>query len=302
MRRSYDRFTALPAASGTVGTHLLSGGGSGRWQFWTAAYHEFLDHPLLGGGAGSYEAWWARHASFPYFVRDAHSLVAETLAELGVVGVAILAGLLASTVAIGIVRLRRATDGERAPIAALLGSLAVYAVGASIDWMWEMTVVSGVAAAMLGLLAGSASTAAVEPLARPARIALRLTAVAALVIVAMQLVVLVADAEVSASRADVRSGRLGTARSAALVATRVVPWAASPYLQLALVEENRGDFHAAVRAIGKAVSRAPGNWRLWLVKARIENGLGDYGAGAASLARARVLNPRGLLPPAGSSA
>jgi tetratricopeptide (TPR) repeat protein len=128
------------------------------------------------------------------------------------------------------------------------------------------------------------------------------TAVAALAIVATQLVVLVADAEVAASRADVRSGRLGAARSDALVATRVVPWAASPYLQLALVEENRGDFQGAGRAIGKAVSRAPGDWRLWLVKARIENGLGDYGAGAASLARARVLNPRGLLPPAGFSA
>jgi O-Antigen ligase len=302
VRRSYDSFTALPAPSGTVGTHLLSGGGSGRWQFWTAAFHEFVDHPLLGGGAGSYEAWWARRASFPYFVRDAHSLVAETLAELGVVGVAILAGLLGSTVAIGIARLRRATAGERAPIAALLGSLAVYAVGASIDWMWEMTAVSGVAVAMLGLLAGPASTAAVEPPAGSTRIAVRLTAVAALAIVATQLVVLVADAEVAASRADVRSGRLGAARSAAHVATTVAPWAASPYLQLALVDENRGDFQAAGRAIGKAVSRAPGDWRLWLVKARIENGVGDYGAGAASLARARVLNPRGVLPPAGSSA
>jgi hypothetical protein len=299
--RSYGSFTALPAASGTVGTHLLSGGGSGRWQFWTAAFHEFRRHPLLGGGAGSYEAWWARDASFRYFVRDAHSLVAETLAELGLVGIAILAGLVGSTAAIGIRRLRAAA-GERAPVAGLLGSLTAYAVGASIDWMWEVTAVSGVAAALLGLLTGPASTSVREGPARPARLAFRLAGVAALAIVAAQLVVLVADVEVGASRADARSGRLGAARSAALLGTRVVPWAASPYLQLALVEESRGDLAAAARAIGKAISRDPDDWRLWLVEARLDNGLGDYGSGAASLARARVLNPRGLLAPAGSSA
>jgi hypothetical protein len=299
--RSYHTFTALPPlAGGSAAQPLLRGGGSGRWQFWTAAFDEFRDHPLLGGGAGSYEAWWARHASFSYFVRDAHSLVVQTLAELGIVGLAILTALLGSTIAIGIRRLRRAAVGERGPIAALLGSLAVYSVGASIDWMWELTVVSAVAAILLGLLAGPATTEAGER-ASSMRVPLRFAAIGALVLVAAELVVLVADAEVGESRADVASGRLGSARSAALVGTRIVPWAASPYLQLALVDENRGDFAAARRAIGSAVSRSPDDWRLWLVEARIQNGLGDYAGGAASLARARILNPRGLAPPAGGS-
>ena len=39
--------------------------------------------PVAGDGAGSYESWWAEHASFTYFVRDAHSLYLEALGELG---------------------------------------------------------------------------------------------------------------------------------------------------------------------------------------------------------------------------
>ena len=42
-------------------------------------------------GAGSYQSWWSEHASLPLFVRDAHSLWLETLAELGVVGLLLLA-------------------------------------------------------------------------------------------------------------------------------------------------------------------------------------------------------------------
>jgi O-antigen ligase len=299
--RSYASFTALPAATGTVGTHLLSGGGSGRWQFWTAALDEFRRHPLLGGGAGSYEAWWTRHASFQYYVRDAHSLVVETLAELGVVGIALLAGLLVSAVAIGVGRLRSTAGAERAAIAGLLGSLAVYAVGAAVDWMWEVTAVSAVAAVALGLLAGPAAMSdQTESSISPRRV-FRLAAALALALVAAQLVVLVTDVEVGASRADVRAGRFGAARSAALVGTRIAPWAASPYVQLALVDESRGDFTGAGRAIGKATARSPGDWRLWVVRARIEDDLGNFASEAASLARARVLNPRGLRPPSSVS-
>jgi O-antigen ligase len=295
--RSYASFTALPPVTGTVvGTHLLSGGGSGRWQFWTAALDEFRRHPLLGGGAGSFEAWWTRHASFRYYVRDAHSLVVETLSELGVVGIALLASLLVSTVSIGVGRLRSAAAAERAPIAGLLGSLTVYAVGAAVDWMWEVTAVSAVAAVALGLLAGPATMSDQPGPSASTRRASRLASVLAFALVAAQLVVLVADVEVGASRADVRAGRLGAAKSAALVGTRITPWAASPYVQLALVDESRGDFMGAGRAIRNATSRSPGDWRLWLVRARIEDDLGNFASEAASRARARALNPRGLRP------
>ena len=88
-----DAFKAPPAGAtdpGFIRSHLLSGGGSGRWQFWSAAVDQFQAHPVAGGGAGSYEAWWAEHGSLAYFVRNAHSLWLETLGELGLAGAVLL--------------------------------------------------------------------------------------------------------------------------------------------------------------------------------------------------------------------
>ena len=82
---------AVTPSGDFVRSHLLSANGSGRWQFWEAAVDAFQSRPLLGQGAGSYEAWWAEHGSLATFVRDAHSLYAEVLAELGVVGFLLLA-------------------------------------------------------------------------------------------------------------------------------------------------------------------------------------------------------------------
>src|SRR6185503_15034172 len=91
----YDTFKKPPtefkqAEVDYTRAHLLSGSGSGRWQFWKAAADEFETRPLVGRGAGSYESWWAQHGSLFRFIRDAHSLYLETLAELGIVGFALL--------------------------------------------------------------------------------------------------------------------------------------------------------------------------------------------------------------------
>jgi hypothetical protein len=76
--RRFDAFRQ-PLAAGQVASsnfataHLLSGNGSGRWQFWSAAINEFESAPLVGRGAASYQYWWAQHASFTYFLKKAHS-------------------------------------------------------------------------------------------------------------------------------------------------------------------------------------------------------------------------------------
>jgi hypothetical protein len=305
--RPIQDFTRLPTAAAStapgdsVGEHLLSGGGSGRWQFWTSAVDEFRSAPLQGGGAGSYEAWWARHGSFAYFVKDAHSVYLETLGELGIVGFVLLVGALAAAVVVGVRRLR-ARDAERAAIASLLGVLTTYLIGAGTDWMWELTAVTLVGMCALGLLTGPATlppASSNEPArARGMRWRLPLSigvAVAACAVVAAEAIPLLADVEVRSSQADVGAGRSGLARSHAVAASKIEPWAATPYLQLALVEEGAGNLADARRAIDEAIQRDREDWRPWFVAARIETRLGDVATAARSRARARSLNPRSPL-------
>ena len=45
---------------------------------------QWKEYPLGGEGAGSYEHWWSQHASFTYFLKDAHSLYLEVLGEASV--------------------------------------------------------------------------------------------------------------------------------------------------------------------------------------------------------------------------
>jgi O-antigen ligase len=292
--RTLEHFTRLPTGD-AGGAHLVSGGGSGRWQFWTAAVHEFESSPLHGRGAGSYGAWWLQHGSFRYFVQNAHSLYLETLGELGIVGLLLLVGALAAGVVVAVRRLGGTTGGERSLIAALLGTLTAYLIGAGVDWMWELTAVTLVGVFVLGLLTGPATAAEGAPAFAPRRLVVAVAAVVAGAVVAAEAVSLLTDVEVRRSQADVRAGNLRLARSHAADAAKIEPWAAAPYVQLALVDEAAGRLAAARRAIGEAIRRDEADWRTWWIAARIDRRLGYAAAAEGSLARARALNPRSLL-------
>ena len=74
---------------------LLSIAGSHRYQYWQAAVHAFEAHPWDGIGPGTFQFYWSAHNTLAEFVRNAHSLWIETLAELGIVGLALIGGLFA---------------------------------------------------------------------------------------------------------------------------------------------------------------------------------------------------------------
>jgi hypothetical protein len=286
-----------------IQAHLLSASGNGRWQWWESAVEEWRASPVEGGGAGSYEAWWTQHGTLPAFVRDAHSLYAETLGELGIVGFALLVAALGSGVLTGVRRLRRAE--ARTTVAALLAGFVAYLAIAGVDWMWELTVVSVVAMLLLGLLVGPATavTGPAAASARPARPAgLNIRAATAVVLVCAapfvigsQLIPLLATLEVRRSQSAVVAGDGAEALSTAFAARRLQGWAASTHLQLALVQEQLGNLPAASRTIQEAISHDETDWRLWLVRARIETKLGEIPQARRSLHRAAELNPRSPL-------
>lgn len=289
-----------------VQAHLVSGTGSGRCQFWGAALDQWREAPLAGQGAGSYEAWWSQNGTIPYFIRDAHSLYLETLGELGVIGFLLLAGALATGLVAGARRLLAAADADEAvAIAAVLSGFLAFLASAAIDWMWEETVVAVVGLLLLGLAVGPATSTAAPALAPaaepPPHSSLRrygaaiAVLVAGWVLVCVQAVPLLTQYTIVASQEAVQDDDLPEALDQALAARQLSPWASSPYLQLALVHEQGDDLPAARAAIGEAIERDPLNWRLWLIRARLETLDGEVAAARESLARAVELNPRSPL-------
>ena len=306
----FETFKQLPGPTssgetGFVRSHLLSGSGSGRWQFWTAALHEWESAPVVGRGAGSYQAWWAEHASFSYFVRNAHSLYLEVLGELGVVGFLLLGATFAYGGIVAVRNTLRRAGDERLVAASLLGVVFAFYVGAGIDWIWQLTALSAIGLVSLGLLIGPAgSSVELRPIrgeqtgrgARLPRFAVGATVLAlGWVVMCAQAIPWLTDLQIKASAAAVDQNEGTSALRHALDAKNLQPWAASPYLQLALVQEQLRDLKAARMWIGEAIERNPIDWRLWLVSARIETKANDISAARRSLRRAKALNPRSPL-------
>ena len=68
---------------------------SNRYDYWRVALGSFADHPLAGTGTSGFRVDWQRERGRRDAANDAHSLYLETLAELGLVGLALLAAFLA---------------------------------------------------------------------------------------------------------------------------------------------------------------------------------------------------------------
>ena len=157
---AWDQFTSSNATvSQSDPAARLGNLGGNRHNIWDAALDAYRSEHLHGIGAGSFEFWWSRTSGPNYeFLRDAHNLYLEQLAELGLIGLALILALLAS-LAYPALRARRdlANPAELGANAALIAAFTVFLLHAGVDWMWEETALS--ALALTGLaIAAAAST------------------------------------------------------------------------------------------------------------------------------------------------
>jgi hypothetical protein len=138
---------------------------SHRYAYWKVAIGAFADHPLKGIGSGSFSVRWLRERHFREAVLDAHSLYLETAAELGVVGLAALAALIAGIALCARDAMRR----DPALGAGLIAGAAVWASQAGVEWLWEMPAVTLIALALAATLVASAEgdVATASPARRP---------------------------------------------------------------------------------------------------------------------------------------
>jgi O-Antigen ligase len=275
------------------GTERLgSVAGQNRYQLWSAAVEENASEPLTGTGSGTFEYWWTRNADVEEIVRDTHSLYLQTLGELGIVGLALLAAFLAIVLVGGCATLLSAAPLERSALAAAAAGCVAFCVTATFDWMWQLPVLPVamllLAAALLTGANGSELAARGWGIPVAARLAVAAVAIAAIVAIAIPLA---STGLVRSSEAEARAGDLDAALEDARTAQNVQPGAASPRLQQALVLEQQGDFPLAVEAARAATERESTNWRTWLVLSRIEAENGEAAAAVRDYRQARSLNP-----------
>jgi len=277
--------------------HLTSSAGTGRYQFGKASLRAFEEHPLIGIGAGGFASWWVRERPIALNARDAHSSYLETLAELGAPGFLLLVGFFVIAFVTGVQRIRRTPHAE---IGMALAALACGAVSTGIDWTWEIPAVFAPVVIAAALLLGSATVSERTPPARTSRASIGygwrvVTLLSAWIALVAAAIAFTSDLKLRDSRSAFRTGDLVAATGAARDASAVEPWAAGPHLQLALVQERRGDLPAALSASSEAIERARGSWRIWLVRARLLTKAGNLTAAERAIEESRRLNPRSPL-------
>ena len=140
---------------------------SNRYAYWRVALRAFADEPLRGVGAGGWAVWWLRWRPFNEGAQDAHSLELQTAAELGIVGLALLAAFLAGVALAARAAIRAVPSFAAGPLAGFVAWLA----HSPLDWDWEMPAVTLVALLLCGLLLALSDSAADPKLRTPRRVA-----------------------------------------------------------------------------------------------------------------------------------
>ena len=298
--RAWDQFSSSDVQfPNQPEQHFTDFSGAGRHDFYRVAIDAFEEKPLLGSGAGTYEFAWERLRSIDQPVHDAHSLYLEAFAELGLVGGLLVLALVATLLWIGLSAWREARGPRRELCGVLFAVLLALAVGAGLDWFWEVPALGAVfflAAAVLVAIRCAQLTRPAGPVARDraeergfgfAVAGLALAWIAAVALIGPLLV----DRELNASEDDAAAGDIAAAVEHAKTARSIEPFAASPYVQLGLLAESEGDYATAAERYTQAIDREDRKWQLYYLRSRVEGAAGDRAAARADLIRARRLNP-----------
>jgi tetratricopeptide (TPR) repeat protein len=264
--KGYDSFTETPERDTVnLNQRLFTFSGSRRAELWGEAWDDYEANAVLGSGPGSYEQYWNRHRPIWHIVRDAHSLYLEVLAELGPIGLALLALALGAPLAAAV----RARGHPLVPAA--LAAYVAYLVHAGIDWDWELTAVTLVALAVgAALLAASESSP--EELPRLGFSTRAGATVAALALSAVAFVGLVGASALAESERALDKGRYEHAGSQARKASRWWRWSAEPWRVLGDVQAAAGNVSDARASYRKAIEKDRRDWLLWYDLASVSEG------------------------------
>jgi len=278
--RAWDAFDAPPPQNESdLNSRLFSFSSNGRVELWSAARDIYDEHRALGSGAGTFERLWQQRGDSTVRVRDAHGLYAETLAELGIVGLVILLGSLA----IPLVGSVMARGTATAP--AVTGAYVAFLVHAGVDWDWELAGVTLTALVLGCVLVVAARGGIVALVPTSGRLALGIgVAVASLAaIVGVLGSSALAHAQSAIDRRDVPDALVEADR-----ARQLMPWSGRPWLVRGEAHLAAGDTAAAAASFRRSIEIDDRDWRAWLDLAIATEGVPRRQA----LDRARALYPK----------
>ncbi|HEU5143129.1 MAG TPA: O-antigen ligase family protein [Solirubrobacterales bacterium] len=282
----WDEFTAVES-SASGGTRLGTVSGP-RYDIWRVALDQFEEAPLAGAGEGNFHLAYYRERRTDRNLADAHSLPLRLLAETGLIGSALFALWLVATAVAIAARARRADASERAWTAGMAAAGAVVLVQSSVDWLWLIPALFGLAVLSLGLAAREDDDG-FEPL--PPRPLPRGAAAVAL------LIAIVSVGALFMSGLYVRKARQEAftspqaALSSARTAERLNPVSVTPLYLQASALETQGSRGAARRALREALELEPGNFVTWGLLGDLETRAGDEQAARRYYRHALALNP-----------
>ena len=299
--------------------------GSVRARYWDEALRIFKDNPGIGVGAGSYAIVRKRYRTDDPAVRHAHGYVVQTLADLGLAGLAVSLALLAAWLASAAraTGLRKRDRGrpftsERIGLLTLVATVIVFGVNSFVDWTWFVPANAAVALLAAGWVAGrgplgaeregavaeAGATAGALVARLQAGARERMRAICAAGVLALALAA--AWAIWQPMRADTLTqnaldaldrGNADSARTQVQRAHEIDPLALDPLFTLATIETAADRNTAARRALADAVRLQPDNAVTWLRLAEFE--LSTLRRPAAAM---RAIRPALYLDPRSSDA
>jgi len=158
----WHELTTPNAQQPGAGASRLGSAGSQQALYWSYAIKAFDAHPLTGAGAGAYAVASQRYMTSATKALNAHGYVVQTLADLGLLGLALslavaAAWTIAAARAAGPVRPRAPGAGAGAERIGLLTMIAVvitFVVHSTVDWTFYVPCDALIALLCAGWVAG----------------------------------------------------------------------------------------------------------------------------------------------------
>ena len=312
VRVHYDAVLAGSGPSNSAG-RLTSLGSSGRVPWYREAVKGFRAHEVSGSGAGTFRFTNYLYRDQLWVVKHSHSQWLNVMSELGLVGLVLFVAAIGGLVVAAFGRLfKDRTDPERSLLAGCQAAIAVFVVHMSIDWDWDMAVITaaflllvGVAAAYVrergrigdaaGLATSEAQAVELAPPAPTRRLSLAMrllvTGLVAAGVFSWALPYL-SQRAASAAIDDASRGHLTQAAASARKASRLDPLAVDPLITLALVQAQQHQAMAARSTLDKAVRLQPYNYSGYYQMGLLTlNSFGQRDEATRWFRRALALNP-----------